>query len=134
MSMDVSKIEWMEPPPAEPGAPEHLNCFQQTLTAGADILGIGQEQAKNMGAYFGGGMRCGGTCGPVNAALLLLGQLYGTDPSHADEGKDFLLAFAEANGGSWLCEDIRDEEHIRCEAAIRFAQDYIAARKQQRGN
>lgn len=122
--MDLSKVEWLEAPAPEPGAEKHLNCFQRTLMVGSHILGITPEQAERMGTYFGGGMRCGGTCGPVNAALLLLGQLYGDDPAHRDCGKEFLIAFAQANG-SWLCKDIRDEEHVRCDAAIKFACDYI---------
>lgn len=121
--MDLSKVEWLEAPVPEPGE-EHINCFQKTLMEGCHILGISEEQAKRMGVYFGGGMRCGGTCGPVNATLLLLGQLYGDDPAHVDAGVDFLKAFAEANG-SWLCSDIKDEDHVRCEAAIEFAKDYI---------
>ena len=122
--MELSKIEWLEPPELEPGEEKHLNCCQQVLIAGCDILGVSPEQAERMGAYFGGGMRCGGTCGPVNATLMLLGQLYGDDPKCVDYGKDFLIAFAEANG-SWLCSDIKDEEHVRCEAAIEFAKEYI---------
>lgn len=122
-AMDLSKIKWLDAPIAEPGE-KHMNCFQQTLVEGCRILGISPEQAERMGVYFGGGMCCGGTCGPVNATLLLLGQLYGGDPVHADAGKEFLIAFAGANG-SWLCSDIKDEEHFRCEAAIAFAKEYI---------
>lgn len=121
--MDLSKVEWLDAPVPEPGE-KHINCFQKTLIEGCHILGISPEQAERIGVYFGGGMRCGGTCGPVNATLLLLGQLYGDDPAHVDAGKDFLIAFAEANG-SWLCSEIKDEEHTRCEAAIEFAKDYI---------
>lgn len=121
--MDLKEIMWLDAPEPEPGE-KHLNCCQQTLIACCDLLGVSPEQAERMGTYFGGGMRCGGTCGPVNAALLLLGQMFGDDPACADYGKEFLTAFAEANG-SWLCSDIRDEEHIRCDKAIRFANDYI---------
>lgn len=124
MEMDLSKVEWLAPPQAEPGAPEHLNCFQRTLLPFASVLGMEEEQAKRAGAYFGGGMGWGGTCGPVNAALLLLGAIYGGDPAHGDAGKEFLVRFGEANG-SWLCEDIRDEPRVRCEKAIQFVRDYI---------
>lgn len=123
--MDYREIKWMEAPPEQPGGEKHLNCFQRTLMANCDILGISQAQCEQMGAYFGGGMGCGGTCGPVNATLLLLGQLFGDDPTRKDAGKEFLVAFAKANGGSWLCSDIRDEDHVRCEAAIAFAAAYI---------
>lgn len=132
--MDLSEVKWLDPPPMEPGAPEHLNCCQRTLMALADVLGVSEEQAKRMGAHFGGGMRCGGTCGPVNAALLALGALYGTDPARVDAGKEFLIAFAEANSGSWLCADIKDPEKVRCEAAIRFAQEYVRKAAEAAGN
>ena len=121
--MDLEKVEWLSPPALEPGE-KHLNCCQQTLIAGCELLGVSPEEAERLGYYFGGGMRCGGTCGPVNAVLMILGHLYGDDPACADYGKDFLIAFAQANG-SWLCSDIKDEEHIRCEAAIEFAKDYL---------
>ena len=122
--MDISKVQWLAPPPPEPGAPEHLNCFQRVLLPYSGVLGLNGEQAKYAGAYFGGGMGCGGTCGPVIAALLLLGAIGGGDPARTEAGKEFLIAFAQANG-SWLCQDIFDEEHIRCERAIQFAQEYI---------
>lgn len=125
---DLEKVEWLGTPDPKPGEPEHLNCFQRTLMPNCDLLGITEEEAKRIGRYFGGGMRAQGTCGPVNAVLLLLGAIYGDDQEAKDAGKDFLIAFARANG-SWLCADIRDEEHIKCNAAIDFALQYIADRR-----
>ena len=101
-----------------------MNCFQRVLLPFAGILKMDQELAKRTGTYLGGGLGCGSICGPVIAALLLLGELCGGDSAHAETGKEFLIEFARANG-SWLCEDIRDEEHIRCEQAIGFVQEYI---------
>jgi len=121
---DLKKVEWLSAPEPKPGEPEHLNCFQRTLIPNCDLLGISEEEAKRIGTYFGGGMRAQGTCGPVNAVLMLLGAMYGSDTEKQDAGKDFLTAFANANG-SWLCSDIRDEEHVNCNAAIEFAKDYI---------
>ncbi|MBQ9030161.1 MAG: C_GCAxxG_C_C family protein [Parasporobacterium sp.] len=122
--LDLNAVEWLGAPERKPGEPEHLNCFQRTLMPNCRILGISEEEAKRMGTYFGGGMRAQGTCGPVNAVLLLLGEIYGNDQASADKGKEFLIEFAKANG-SWLCSDIRDEEHKHCEAAIEFAKAYI---------
>ncbi len=126
--MDLSHIEWLPAPPAGEGASEHLNCFQRVLVPCSDLLGTDEAHAKRAGAYFGGGLGHGGLCGPAAAGLLLLGELYGGDPARVDEGKRFLLAFAGVNG-SWLCDDIRDEPHVRCERAIRFTLDYIETRK-----
>ena len=125
---DLDKVEWLETPEKKPDEPEHLNCFQRTLMPNCDLLGITEEEAKRMGTYFGGGMRAQGTCGPVNAVLLLLGAIYGNDEEYKDAGKNFLISFARANG-SWLCADIRDEEHNRCNAAIEFAKQYITDRR-----
>lgn len=127
--MDLSTINWLELPPPDSGE-KHLNCCQKILVSGCDLLGVSPEQAERMGSYFGGGMRCGGTCGPVNAALLILGQQYGDDPNCADYGKDFLLAFAEAFG-SWMCADIADAQHVNCDAAIAFTQNYLQAHTQK---
>lgn len=122
--MDIKKIEWLPPPKLEPGE-KHLNCCQKTLIACREVMGISEEEAEKLGFYFGGGMHHGGPCGPVSAVLMLLGSLYGGDESNVDCGKVFLIKFAEANNGSWLCSDIKDAEHIRCEAAIAFAIDYV---------
>lgn len=121
---DLEHVEWLGAPEPKPGEEEHLNCFQRTLMPNCDLLGITEEQAKKMGTYFGGGMRAQGTCGPVNAVLLILGTIYGNDPAAADKGKEFLIEYAKANG-SWLCADIRDEDHLKCNEAIEFAKAYI---------
>ena len=126
--IDLNNVEWLGVPEPKPGEPEHLNCFQRTLIPHCDLLGISEEEAKRMGTYFGGGMRAQGTCGPVNAVLLLLGAIYGNDKEYQDAGKEFLIAYAK-NNGSWLCKDIRDEEHIKCNAAIEFAKQYITDRR-----
>ena len=122
---DLDKIEWLGTPEHKEGEEEHLNCFQRTLIPYSEILGISEDQAKRIGSYFGGGMRAQGTCGPANAALMILGALYGNDPEKQDAGKEFLIRFAQANG-SWLCCDIRDEDHVNCNAAIEFAKEYVA--------
>lgn len=123
--MDLSKIEWLDPPETAPGE-KHLNCCQKTLLGCCGVLDMTPQEAEGLGAYFGGGMRCKETCGPAVAALMLLGRLYGDDPAEADRGKEFLTAFAQKNG-TWLCGELRDEEHVRCEAAIQFAIDYVRA-------
>ena len=122
--MDINKIEWLTPPEPRPGEEEHLNCFQKTIIPFHDVLGMTEEEAKSIGSYFGGGMRAQGTCGPVNATLLILGRIYGNDRDKQDAGKDFIIEYAKANG-SFLCADIRDDEHVKCEAAIEFAKEYI---------
>lgn len=130
--MKASDIEWKNPPPHVPGEPEHLNCFTQVLTAHAEVLGKTPEEAKALGTHFGGGMRYGGACGPTVAALLLLGALYGDAPEEQDRGKAFLTEFCDRFGGL-TCAELQDPERARCDAAIRWTREYIAARRSELG-
>ena len=50
-----------------------LNCGQSVLLAFADITGFSEEQSMALASGFGGGLRCGGVCGVVNAAAVVLG-------------------------------------------------------------
>ena len=47
-----------------------LNCGQSVLLAFADITGFSEEQSMALASGFGGGLRCGGVCGVVNAAAV----------------------------------------------------------------
>ena len=129
--LDVTKVEWMPIPEPEPGEEPHVNCFQRTLLAFRERMGLTEGETLRLGSYFGGGMRCGGTCGPVNAGLLVLGWRFGDDPAAAELGREYLEAFAAANG-SWLCADIRDEEHSRCDGAIDWAVNWLGSKWNER--
>lgn len=52
----------------------HFNCCQSVLVAFAQEMGLTEEQAFNLGAGFGSGMRCGSVCGTLTAALMVLGM------------------------------------------------------------
>ena len=52
----------------------HYNCCQSVLVPFCDCCGIDQETARKLGANFGSGMRCGGACGTLTAALMVLGM------------------------------------------------------------
>ena len=54
---------------------KHYNCCQAVLVPFAAEMGVTEEQAYNMGAHFGSGMRHGSTCGAVTGALMVLGML-----------------------------------------------------------
>ena len=41
------------------------NCAQTIMRVYADELGMNEEQAAAIGCNFGGGMKCGGTCGAI---------------------------------------------------------------------
>ena len=51
----------------------HYNCAQAILCAYSKELGISEKQAFDLGFNFGSGMKNGGTCGTITAALMVLG-------------------------------------------------------------
>ena len=54
-------------------APQSNNCAQTIMRAYAEEMGLTEEQAAAIGCNFGGGMKCGGTCGAITGALMVLG-------------------------------------------------------------
>ena len=50
-----------------------LNCGQSVLLAFTDVTGLTESQSMAIASGFGGGLRCGGVCGVVNAAAVVLG-------------------------------------------------------------
>lgn len=73
---------------------KHYNCAQSVLVPFAEEMGISQEQAYNLSAHFGSGMRHGSTCGALSGALMVLGAMgYGEQ-----EAQTLLRAFREKNG------------------------------------
>lgn len=49
------------------------NCAQTIMRVYADELGIDENLCAAIGCNFGGGMKCGGTCGAITAGLMVLG-------------------------------------------------------------
>jgi len=73
---------------------KHYNCAQSVLVPFAKEMGISEEQAYNLGAHFGAGMRHGSTCGALSGALMVLGAMgYGEQDAQA-----MLRIFRENNG------------------------------------
>ena len=69
----------------------HYNCAQSILVPFAGEVGLGEEQAYQLGAMFGSGMNHGATCGVITSALMLLGlKGYSTK-----EAGDLLRRFRE---------------------------------------
>ncbi len=52
----------------------HYNCAQSVLVTFAAEMGLTEQQAYDLGAHFGSGMRHGGTCGALTGALMVLGM------------------------------------------------------------
>lgn len=52
----------------------HYNCAQSVLVTFAKEMGLTEQQAYELGANFGSGMRCGSACGALTGALMVLGM------------------------------------------------------------
>ncbi len=83
-----------------------LNCAQSVAAAFYDVTGLTKEQSIALCSGFGGGMRYGGVCGVVSAAVLVLGAVFPATPESGAEGKkrtgeitmEFERRFAERFG------------------------------------
>ncbi len=91
----------------------HYNCAQAVLIPFREVCGVDRETARNLGAHFGSGMRCGGMCGAVTGALMVLGM------AEADEAATMALLrkFREKNGA------------LNCAELLKAAKDRGEARK-----
>lgn len=72
----------------------HFNCCQSVLVAFAEEMGLTEQQAFDLGANFGSGMRCGSVCGTLTGALMVLG-MKGYDE---EQSTAFLRKFREDHG------------------------------------
>ena len=90
-----------------------LNCCQSVLADAAEIIGMDEKTAEDLGSLFGGGMGCAGVCGCVTAAYMALGYQFGPNAAEADpEGlkekrAEFNRRFKE-RFGSINCLDLLD--------------------------
>ena len=64
-----------------------LNCAQSVLSAFSDRIGLSDGQCWALCSGFGGGVRYGGICGAVSAAVMVLGVLYPHTPENGLQGK-----------------------------------------------
>ncbi|MBO4854635.1 MAG: C_GCAxxG_C_C family protein [Oscillospiraceae bacterium] len=64
-----------------------LNCAQSVLSAFSDRIGLSDDQCYALCSGFGGGVRYGGLCGAVSAAVMVLGLLYPHTPKNGLQGK-----------------------------------------------
>ena len=76
--------------------PYVLGCMEY-----AKELGLSPEQAEKLGSNFGGGMKCGGTCGVITSGLLVLG---GKGIESAAKIGEFRRRIAENHDGMTDCK------------------------------
>lgn len=79
------------------------NCAQTILRVYAEEMGMSEDLAAAVGSNFGSGMRCGGTCGAITAALMVLGAK-GYDSPQAFQ--TYRRKMAENHDGMTDCADL----------------------------
>lgn len=92
----------------------HYNCAQSVLVTFAGEMGLSEQQAYELGAHFGSGMRHGGTCGVVTGGLMVLGM------AGKGEGKtaaDLMAAVRQKHGA------------LECAALLKAAKDQGVEKK-----
>lgn len=89
----------------------HYNCCQSVLVTFAQEMGLTEEQAFALGAFFNSGMRHGSVCGALSGALMVLGMTGCTD----DQAAEVLQQFKEKHG-STSCAALLKAAHDRGEA------------------
>lgn len=92
----------------------HFNCCQSVLVTFAREMGLTEQQAFDLGANFGSGMRCGSACGALTGALMVLGMTH-YPPEEADS---FRKQFREDHGD------------INCAALLKASHDAGIPRKE----
>ena len=79
------------------------NCAQTIMRVYADELGIDENKAAALGSNFGGGMKCGSTCGAITAGLMVLGAKGIESPKVLNE---FRKRIADNHGGMTDCAEL----------------------------
>ena len=79
------------------------NCAETIMMAYADDLGLTESQAECLGCNFGGGMKCGGTCGAITGGLMVLGALGVSSPGAVGA---FQRTIRDNHNGMTNCADL----------------------------
>lgn len=81
----------------------HYNCAQAVFIPFAESAGMTTQQAFDIAANFGAGMRVGSVCGAITGGLMALGVMGLGDP---DSAVRFRKHFIEAHDGMTDCRDL----------------------------
>ena len=93
---------------------QQYHCSQSLFGAFADDFGLDLKTAFKISTCFGGGMRQGGTCGCITAAMLVLGMALGFYDTQDKEQEiycnqktdEFIKRFTEKMDHMINCRDI----------------------------
>ena len=101
------------------------NCAQTIMRVYAEELGLDENTAAALGSNFGGGMKCGSTCGAITAGLMVLGAKGIESPMVLNE---FRKRIADNHDGMTDCADLLranaakgGEKKPHCDGMIREA-------------
>jgi hypothetical protein len=86
------------------------NCAETIMMAYADDLGLSETQAECLGCNFGGGMKCGGTCGAITGGLMVLGALGVSSPGAVGA---FQRTIRDNHNGMTNCADLLRENALK---------------------
>lgn len=77
------------------------NCAQAVIATYADMVGITQEQAMNLGNAFGSGMgNMEGTCGALTGVAIIVGLATGDKQRSRQVMSTIMARFQERNGAT----------------------------------
>ena len=79
------------------------NCAQTIMRVYAEELGLDENTAAASGSNFGGGMKCGSTCGAITAGFMVLGAKGIESPMVLNE---FRRRIADNHDGMTDCADL----------------------------
>ena len=89
-----------------------FNCAQTVFSLFAGEVGLDEQTALKIASTFGSGMACGGTCGAVTGALMVIGMKHGhfiSDPDAKANTKALVRKFNERfkeQHGTLTCKDL----------------------------
>ena len=105
------------------------NCAQTIMRVYADELAMNEEQAAAIGCNFGGGMKCGGTCGAITSGLMVLGAMGIDSPKVVGEYRKRMAGMHDGltDCAALLQENARKggEKKVHCDNMIKESIELI---------
>jgi len=105
------------------------NCAQAVIATYADVVGITEQQAMNLGNAFGSGMgNMEGTCGALTGAAIIVGLATGDKLRSRKVMTKIMTQFQERNGATQckLLKGVGTGQVLRsCEGCVADASELL---------
>lgn len=105
------------------------NCAQAVIATYADVVGITEQQAMNLGNAFGSGMgNMEGTCGALTGAAIIVGLATGDKFRSRKVMTKIMTQFQERNGATQckLLKGVGTGQVLRsCEGCVADASELL---------